>query len=514
MRVLSPTSKTRFRPLLTVFDALWVLAAPLIAVGLREPRLLSWDLQSAGSRQVYEYALITVACAAPAIALFRLGESMTKFFSAHDLGAIFGAALSASAASAMLTFVVNRLDNIPRSTPLIYAAVLVVGFSGGRIVASWLHREGKRSDFSVSENPMRRVLLVGVDRFGAQLIRLLDAQVPRTVQIIAALDDRPHLLGRTVNGVRVVAKPREIAAIIEEYAVHGVDVNEVWASDAFLDHPEAVDALDVYCVEAGVEWRSIASALNLEPQRALDFVAHAPTVAYFAEPRYFLVKRIIDIAAASALLLLLAPIVLIVAGFALADVGAPVLFWQERIGRGGKKFLLFKVRTYRAPFDAKGQPLPESKRVSRIGRAIRATRLDEIPQLYNILRGDMSLIGPRPLLPVDQPADPRVRLSVRPGVTGWAQINGGVQLTPEEKDALDVWYIRHASLSFDLRIAWRTIAYFVHGERRTHAAVDQALNSRHSGSTHMFRHVSELGGTQTSVNRAGGEVEAVGEAAQ
>ena len=178
------------------------------------------------------------------------------------------------------------------------------------------------------------------------------------------------------------------------------------------------------------------------------------------------------------LLVLLAPVGLIVAGFALVDVGAPVLFWQERIGKGGKTFLLFKVRTYRAPFDAEGRTLSASERVSRIGRAIRATRLDEIPQLFNILRGDMSLIGPRPLLPVDQPADPRIRLSVRPGVTGWAQVNGGVQLTPEEKDALDVWYIQHASLWFDLKIVWWTIAYFALGERKGHAAVDQALASR------------------------------------
>jgi len=319
-------------------------------------------------------------------------------------------------------------------------------------------------------------------------------------------------VGRTINGVRVVAKPREIAAIIEEYVVPGVAINEVWASDVFLDDPEAADALDIYCAEAGVEWRSIASALNLEPQRVPDFATYTPTVAHIAQPRYFLVKRAIDVAAATALLLLLAPIVLIVAAFALVDVGAPVLFWQERIGRGGKKFLLFKVRTYRAPFDADGNTLPESMRISRIGRAIRATRLDEIPQLFNILRGDMSLVGPRPLLPVDQPADPRVRLSVRPGVTGWAQINGGVKLTPEEKDALDVWYIRHASLSFDLKIAWLTIAYFVHGERRSDSAVKQALNSRHGGADHLFRHISELGVVHTSDILANGEDEPVGEA--
>jgi len=273
-----------------MFDALWVFAAPAIAVALREPRLLAWDHPSDGSLQVYGYALITIGCAAPAVVLFRLGERVTKFFSTHDLWAIFGAAASASGASAVLTFMVIRLDAIPRSTPAIYAAVLVLGFAGARLVADWLNPEGGPSDLSSPENPMRRVLLVGVDRFGAQLIRLLDAQFPRTIQIVAALDDRPHLLGRTINGVRVVGKSQEIASIFDEYAVDGVGINEVWASDAFLEDREAAMALDFYCGEAGVEWRSIASTLNLEPRRVPDFAAPTPRVPHIAQPRYSNVK--------------------------------------------------------------------------------------------------------------------------------------------------------------------------------------------------------------------------------
>jgi len=170
---------------------------------------------------------------------------------------------------------------------------------------------------------------------------------------------------------------------------------------------------------------------------------------------------------------------LIVAGFVLKDVGAPVIFWQERIGRNGRKFLLYKFRTYRAPFDSLGRPIPEKERLSRIGRAVRATRLDEIPQLVNILRGHMSLIGPRPLLPIDQPEDPQTRLSVSPGVTGWAQVNGGNLVTTEEKNALDIWYIRKASLGLDLRIALRTVGYFFQGERKDRAAIEEALRWRH-----------------------------------
>ena len=121
---------------------------------------------------------------------------------------------------------------------------------------------------------------------------------------------------------------------------------------------------------------------------------------------------------------------------------------------------------------------PEERRLSKLGRAIRAGRLDEIPQLLNVLVGDMSLIGPRPLLPVDQPSDPRLRLSVRPGITGWAQINGGTMVTPAEKDALDVWYVRHASFWLDLKIAKSTALFGIFGERMNHTALAQAMDWR------------------------------------
>ena len=141
----------------------------------------------------------------------------------------------------------------------------------------------------------------------------------------------------------------------------------------------------------------------------------------------------------------------------LFDIGPPVLFWQQRIGQGGHRFLLHKFRTLRAPYDWRGRPIPNRDKLSFIGRLLRQTRADELPQLLNVLVGDMALIGPRPLLPEDQPANPANRLMVRPGMTGWAQVNGGKFLTPEEKDQYDEYYIRNASLWFDLRILFMTL---------------------------------------------------------
>ena len=123
---------------------------------------------------------------------------------------------------------------------------------------------------------------------------------------------------------------------------------------------------------------------------------------------------------------------------------------------------------------ADGRRLPDTHRVSNIGRFMRRTRLDELPQLINIIRGDMSFVGPRPLLPQDQPKASAARLLVRPGLTGWAQIVGGRDIPPEDKAALDLWYVRNASLLLDLRIFARTIPIILFGERISQSLIERA----------------------------------------
>ena len=154
----------------------------------------------------------------------------------------------------------------------------------------------------------------------------------------------------------------------------------------------------------------------------------------------------------------------------LVDVGPPVLFWQQRLGIGGRTFQLYKLRTLRPAFGADGQKLSEQQRLSRVGKFLRQTRIDELPQLLNVLSGDMALIGPRPLLPHDQPPNPAVRLAVRPGITGWAQVNGGTLLSPLEKDGLDSWYVANASLWIDLRVVVMTFLSLARGDRRSDPA--------------------------------------------
>jgi lipopolysaccharide/colanic/teichoic acid biosynthesis glycosyltransferase len=173
-------------------------------------------------------------------------------------------------------------------------------------------------------------------------------------------------------------------------------------------------------------------------------------------------KRTFDILAAGFLLLALAPVMLLVALLVLARMGRPVLFRQERPGLGGRPFLLYKFRTM-----TNGDSLPDEERLTALGSALRRLSLDELPQLFNVLRGEMSLVGPRPLLMEYLPlysARQARRHDVRPGITGWAQVNGRNATPWPERFEFDVWYVEHRGFVLDLKILWRTLARVV---RRT-----------------------------------------------
>ena len=176
------------------------------------------------------------------------------------------------------------------------------------------------------------------------------------------------------------------------------------------------------------------------------------------------VKRLIDVAVGVSALVVGAPVIAATAALVYADVGRPLLFRQDRVGLGGRIFQLKKFRTMRDAVGRDGHPLPDGERLTRIGRLLRASSLDELPQLINVLRGEMSLVGPRPLL-VEylsrySPEQAR-RHEVVPGITGLAQVAGRNGLTWPEKFALDVFYVDHRSLALDLKILARTFAAVV-----------------------------------------------------
>ena len=175
--------------------------------------------------------------------------------------------------------------------------------------------------------------------------------------------------------------------------------------------------------------------------------------------KYF--KRLIDITASGGVLIVLSvPLALVTLWLHFANKGAGAFFFQERPGKDGKIFRVVKFKSMTDERDAEGKLLPDAQRLTKVGKFVRATSIDELPQLWNVLKGDMSLIGPRPLLPQYLPLyskEQARRHEVRPGITGWAQCHGRNSLTWKKKFELDVWYVDHISFKTDCSIVWTTL---------------------------------------------------------
>jgi sugar transferase EpsL len=197
---------------------------------------------------------------------------------------------------------------------------------------------------------------------------------------------------------------------------------------------------------AGVGGASVSGRRRARPEEGnLDVIA----------------KRVADTAAAALLLVLLSPLLLLTAAVVRLGLGAPVLFRQERVGLGGRVFVLLKFRTMADAHSLDGQLQDDAARLTPLGRWLRRLSLDELPQLWNVIRGDMALVGPRPLVTWYLPRYSRAqrrRHEVRPGITGWAQVHGRNRLSWERKFELDVWYVDHASPWLDCRILLMTVA--------------------------------------------------------
>jgi len=188
--------------------------------------------------------------------------------------------------------------------------------------------------------------------------------------------------------------------------------------------------------------------------------------------RYAVVKRFFDFVVAFLLLVALSPAMLLLAVLVRVNLGARVLFKQQRPGLHGRPFYIYKFRSMTGKRNAEGELLPDAERLTPFGRFLRRYSLDELPQLYNVLKGDLSLVGPRALLmeylPLYSPEQAR-RHEVKPGITGWAQVNGRNAITWEEKFKYDVWYVDHRSFRLDMKILWMTVLKVLHSEGVSHA---------------------------------------------
>ena len=477
-RLRSPASRTKRVSRVSTFDVFWAAISPLLAYIIRSGGI-------DGADAIATYCGVAFLTSVATFQLFELGRPMSRFFSAADAVEIAKAcAISVSIAGALL-FTFTRMEQTPRSIPLIHYFLLTGGLIAGRTIARIQHgwRHGGKAD--TAGGPLENIVVVGASRLALFYTRMIEEFCADDAQVIAILDERAEFQNRSLNGRLIAGSPLHIFKVFDEYAVHGIEINRIVVAIPLEDvSDDARIELSRIAQERSIELEILPSRLLLSSRVTHPILQTAGQNGFgdVAARPIWKFKRIVDGVLACAVMVAIAPVAAVVAVLVWIDVGHPIVFWQQRVGRLGRPLHVYKFRTMKAPFDNRGCALREEQRVSWIGRVLRATRLDEIPQLWNILRGDMSVVGPRPLLPVDQPKGLSVRLQVSPGLTGLAQIGGGKEITVEERNAVDEHYVRHVSVWLDLKIMLLTACVMVRGDRRNEALIASALaDQRGSG---------------------------------
>jgi lipopolysaccharide/colanic/teichoic acid biosynthesis glycosyltransferase len=480
----------RHRLVLSTVDLFLIGLATLSAQLLRD----SFETRPEQIAALLPYLGLTLAAAIPALALFRLNQSIWRLSAMPDYLNVLGAAIITVAAAVGLGFLFNRLEGVARSLPVIQAYLMVFGLVGVRVLARLRHRGRGSSPAQapISSAATENVLVVGINPITDLFLRSVAEYAADRTRVMGLLASKESQTGRLVQRHEILGSPDQIAQVLLDLEVHGAPVSRVVVTVP-LAHltAEARTALQEAEEGSGVRIEYFADyvcgsgqhanrlgAAPLPPREAGGSDTPRATFSRadgLVQRPYRRLKRALDLAAAFCAIVLLSPLLLLIAALVVVEIGAPAIFWQQRPGLGGRPFRLYKFRTMARPYDAEGRRIADADRLSVFGRFLRRSRLDELPQLVNILIGEMSFIGPRPLLAADQCPGLDARLAVRPGMTGWAQIKGGRQLAASDKAALDVWYIRNASPRIDLEILAGTLRVVLLGERNADAAaIDEA----------------------------------------
>jgi lipopolysaccharide/colanic/teichoic acid biosynthesis glycosyltransferase len=479
-RLRKPSSHTRLLSRVAILDVVWGGLSPLAAFFLRDGTIYSPDGVSVYCGVAFLVSLLVFQW-------FRTSSPIARFYSIRDAWELLKACLVIAALSAGSAFVLTRLSEAPRSIPILHFMLLASGLLGVRVLLRLrdTHRQARKTR---PTHKIEHVIIIAASRLAWFFSKMIEELAPGAYQIVAILDEQPRLKHRSLNGYPIIGVPADLEKVIADYAMHGVRIDKV----VVAAQPDDLST------GAWEEVGRVCSTLNIElevlPERLMSremmtgeriVTPPEPVVAPIASVNelrldrpFWKIKRVMDFMIAFVSVILISPFAVLVCGLVLLDVGIPIVFWQRRVGRNGAPLHLYKFRTLHTLFDRQTKERRDAQEPSAIGRFLRKTRLDELPQLWNVLAGDMSLIGPRPLLPVDQPEGLSHRLAVRPGVTGWAQVCGGTLISVEEKNALDEWYIRHASFWREGTIAVRTVRMFLVGDQRNEKAIAAALRER------------------------------------
>ncbi len=476
-------------------DLLLVAFATVVAVTLRG----NFDTVQEALVILLPYMLLCIACAYFVFLIGGLDRTPWRYSSVADhLQVIVLTALAISLAL-VLTFAANRLEGAARSLPVFQGALIISLLISARSVARfWFARQMRTNGTNGADHVNGRegeaVLVIGVNTLSELFLRSVQEFASQHVHVAGILAQDPTLKGRRIQQIPVLGTVKELRNILQSLEVHGVAIGRIVVATvkerllpfelkALLEVEKSSEIVVQFLSERLgfddvpqtplVALRQEASRYGQETPALVANIIDADHVNSAAKS-FRRLKRIIDGVGATFLMVALSPLVALVAFIVALDVGFPLIFWQQRPGLWARPFKLYKFRTMRAPHDKHSQRIPDDERSSAVGRILRRTRLDELPQLYNVLVGDMSFVGPRPLLPHDQPPDSAARLSVRPGITGWAQVNGGRIISPSDKWILDIWYVRNASFALDLKIVLSTLKMILFGDRINTEAVYRA----------------------------------------
>lgn len=471
---------------LLAIDLTLVALATLAALALRENLAPDFDKLTS----LLPYLVASLLVSIPAFGFLGLDRSLWRYSTMADYLRVVVAIIMVVLGATMLSFIMNRIEGVSRSIPLLQG-ILAISFLIGARVAVRLWREQENAEpeapapSTIDERRADHVLVVGLTSLTEFYLRSVEELGRGQLRVGAIVAHSDQNAGRLCHQTPVFSSQMPISDICQLLAVHGVVIERVVVTVPVEELPARLSRqLDEISEKASVPVEFLAEKLTQlfsprdgahrlgAPRPAEAANTGEAAVAFDAdavlatiERPYWRFKRAIDIGLSATAMVLLAPVYVTVALVVAAFIGTPILFWQVRPGFGGRWFKLFKFRSMGPAHDSLGQPVPEEQRINAAGRFLRKTRLDELPQLWNIFKGEMSFVGPRPLLPVDQPMAYAARLLVRPGLTGWAQVMGGRDVSASDKAALDVWYVQNASLRLDLEIMARTVPVILFGDR-------------------------------------------------
>ena len=472
---------------LLLIDLLIISASTACAIAL-SPGL---HLPIAAASQDLLYGLLTLAVALPMCLAAGLNRTLWRFTSLQDCLRILIALTATLLIATMIAKAFPIMGSIPLSLPalqlIVTAGALIAARAFTRVRRS---RRMQKQSAKAEVHPGREeILVIGISSVAELFLRCVNETGGTRVAVAGLLSETPRHRGRLLRSYPILGRPDELLHILHDLQIHGIHISRIavavpfnmlssLAQQTILKVARDLKVrIDILHDRFGLDEATVP--INMNPVlAATDGLRATKPIAIPASPHaqqsYARCKRLFDIATATIAATCLAPFAILTAAIVLVDVGYPFIFWQQRPGARGKPIRVLKFRTMRPAHSPEGRTLSDAERLSAIGQFLRRTRVDELPQIINVLLGDMSIIGPRPLLPIDQSPRFVARLEMRPGLTGWAQVNGGRHLTIQDKAALDLWYVMNASFRLDFRILLLTARTIVFGECVNQSAIREA----------------------------------------